>query len=106
MNHHHTLFAGDITKWITEAGFIGVSETLGRTDHVVLAAVKELNVKKEITGGSILEMQYEVVHIGNTSLILRVEGVDLISREKHCEGELVFVTIDEDGRKTPHGLEK
>ena len=104
MNYHETLFAGDIAKWMTEAGFIGVAKTLGRTDHIVFVAMKELNVRKEISGGSVLEMQYEVVKLGTTSIVLRVEGVDLISRQVHCEGEFVFVTIDEDGKKTPHGL--
>ncbi len=104
MNYHETLFAGDITKWVTEAGFIGVAKTLGRTEHVVFVAMKELQVKKEISGGSVLEMQYEVAKIGNTSITIRVEGVDLLSRQVHCEAELVFVTIDENGQKTPHGL--
>lgn len=104
MNHHHTLFAGYIAEWITEAGFIGVAETLDRTDHVVMAAIKEMNISKEISGGSILELQYEVEKYGTTSIILQVEGIDLITRQKHCEGKLVFVTIDDEGKKKPHGL--
>lgn len=104
MNYHETLFAGDIAKWMTEAGFIGVAKTLGRTERIVFVAMKDLQVKKEISGGSVLEMQYEVVKYGTTSIVLRVEGVDLTSRQVHCKGEFVFVTIDENGKKTPHGL--
>ena len=104
MNHHQTLFAGDIIKWMTEAGFIGVAETLGRTDHVVLTASTDIAIRKPVQGGTIIEMQYEAVHFGTTSIVIQVEGVNALTHEKHCEGRFVFVTIDDAGKKTPHGL--
>ena len=54
MNHHQTLFAGDIIKWMTEAGFIGVAETLGRTDHVGLTAATDIVSRKPFHGVTII----------------------------------------------------
>ena len=42
MNHHQTLYAGYISEWLTEAAMIGVTEVMGETEHVVLAAVREI----------------------------------------------------------------
>ena len=106
MNHHQSLYAGYISEWITEASFIAIANTLGHTDHVVLAAIKEINIMKSIYSGSVLELGYEVRKYGTTSVEIHIEGVDFLTREKHCEGNVVFVTVDDEGRKTPHGLGK
>ncbi len=106
MNHHQSLYAGYISEWITEAAFIAVADTLRRTDHVVLAAIKEINITKPIYSGSVLELRYAVKGYGTTSVELHIEGVDFLTRVKHCEGDVVFVTVDDEGRKTPHALGK
>lgn len=104
MNHHHSLYAGYISEWMTEAGFIGAAAVFGRTEQFVLAAIKDIQVTKPIYSGSVLELDYEVQKVGTTSVEIQIQGVDFLSREKHCEGSVVFVTIDEDGHKKPHGL--
>ena len=104
MNHHQTLYAGTISEWATEAAMIGITAVLGRTDHVVLAALKEIRVLKEVTAGSILELQYEVKSYGTTSVEIQIEGRDFLSRNIHFTGSAVFVTVDDEGKKTPHGL--
>ena len=47
MNHHQTLYAGYISEWLTEAAMIGVTEVMGETEHVVLAAVREIRIKSK-----------------------------------------------------------
>lgn len=104
MNHHQSLYAGYISEWITEAAFIAMAETVGHTDHMVLAAMKEIRVTKPIYSGTVLELGYGVEKYGTTSVEIHIEGVDFLTREKHCEGNVVFVTVDDEGKKTPHGL--
>lgn len=104
MNHHQTLYAGYISEWITEAAMIGVTEKLGSTECVVLAAIKEIAVKKKVVSGQILELQYCTKKTGTTSVEIEVAGVDFLTGEVHMSGSAVFVTVDEEGKKCPHGL--
>lgn len=104
MNHHQTLYAGYISEWLTEAAMIGVTAVMGGTEHVVLAAVKEIRVKKPVDAGTILELQYAVGKIGTTSVEIQVEGRDFLTHTLHFTGSAVFVSVDDDGKKKPHGL--
>ena len=106
MNHHNSLYAGYISEWITEAAFIGMAKVMGHTSHFVLAAVRGINVTRPVYTGSILELGYEVKYIGSTSVELAVEGRDFLSGDMHCGGSVVFVNVDDEGKKTPHGLER
>ncbi|MCM1244649.1 MAG: hypothetical protein NC293_03285 [Roseburia sp.] len=105
MNHHQSLYAGYISEWITEAAFVAVAKLLGRTDHVVLAGINEIRVVKPVRSGTVLELQYEVKKYGTTSVEFFVTGSDLLTGGKHFYGSVVFVTVDDEGNKTPHGLD-
>jgi acyl-CoA hydrolase len=104
MNHHQSLYAGYLSEWVAEAAFIGIAKVLGHTDHVVLAAMKDINIRKPVYSGSILEMRYELKNTGTTSVEILVEGVDFLSGEKHVAGTVIFVTVDDEGKKKAHGL--
>ena len=105
MNHHQTLYAGYISEWLTEAAMIGVTAVLGETEHVVLAAIREIRVKKPVIAGVILELQYAVGEIGTTSVEIQSEGRDFLTDALHFTGSAVFVAVDDDGKKKPHGLQ-
>ena len=104
MNHHQTLYAGYISEWLTEAAMIGITEVLGRTDHVVLAAVREVQVTRSVLAGTILELMYSPEKYGTTSVEIEICGRDLLTQEIYFTGSAVFVTVDDHGHKTPHGL--
>ncbi len=106
LNHHHSLYAGCISEWMTEASFVAVAKLLGRTDHVVLAAVKEIQIHKPMVAGMVLEINYCLKSLGTTSIEIQLEGRDDLSRELHCQGSVVFVTVDDEGKKTPHTLKE
>lgn len=103
-NHHDTVYAGRLADWLTEAAMIGVTKTLGRNDHVVLAALKEVRITKPVIAGAILEFEYEVAYTGTTSIQIDVAVKDMLSGIRHVQGSAVFVTVDENGKKAPHGL--
>lgn len=104
LNHHQSLYAGCLSEWMTEAGFIAMSRTMQRTDHFVLAAIREIRITKPVCAGTVLSLYYTVENVGTTSVELRIRGKNDISGESHCEGSIVFVTVDDEGKKTPHGL--
>lgn len=84
---------------------IGVTSLLGRNDRVVLAVLKEVRVLSGIPAGTVLELSYEVKRIGVTSIEIFIAGHDMLTGKEHLTGSAVFVTVDEYGVKTPHGLE-
>ena len=104
MNHHETLYAGYISEWLTEAAMIGITEIMGETEHVVLAAIREIQVSRSVLAGTILEFRYKLDKYGTTSIQIGVEGRDFLSHEVYFTGSAVFVTVDDQGHKTPHGL--
>lgn len=81
MNHHQTLYAGYISEWVTEAAMIGVTGLLKSTENVVLAAVKEISVTKEVVSGVILELWQETKRIGTTSVEIQVTGRNFLTGE-------------------------
>lgn len=105
-NHHDTLYAGRLADWLTEAAMIGVTKLLGRNDHVVLAALEEIRITRPMEAGMILEFEYEISHLGTTSITIFVSVNDMLTGNSHATGSARFVTVDADGRKTPHFLEK
>lgn len=106
LNHHGTLYAGQITDWLTEAAFIRTAQVRGRTDHIVMAGANQIRLLRPMVPGEILDLGAEVVRLGTTSIVLQVEGRELLSGVLCCEGEFVFVTVDDEGRKCPHGLKE
>lgn len=104
LNHHETLYAGYISEWLTEAAMIGITEVMGATQGVVLAAIREVQVVKPVVAGVILELQYRAEKYGTTSVEIKVEGLDFLTGERYFDGSAVFVSVDEQGHKKPHGL--
>ena len=103
-NHHETVYAGRLADWMTEAAMIGVTKLLGRNDHVVLAALRAVRIKKPMTAGMILQFEYEVAKLGTTSIDISVLVTNMLSGDCYAIGNAVFVTVDDAGRKSPHGL--
>ncbi len=104
MNHHGCLYAGILSEWMTEASFVGLAAVLGRTGGVVLAAMKELSIFRSMYSGTILELNYRVTALGTTSITLEITGRDFLTGEDDCRAVFVYVTVDEQGKKIPHGL--
>lgn len=104
LNHHETVYAGILAEWFTEAAMIGVTKVLKRNDCVVLASLKEMRVTRPMTAGNILTFEYEIGHVGMTSIEIQLMVRDMLSGQQYAEGSVVFVTVDEKGKKTPHGL--
>ncbi|MCD8190772.1 MAG: hypothetical protein LUD78_11290 [Clostridiales bacterium] len=105
LNHHNTLYAGQIMEWMAEAAFIATARLRRRTDHIVMAGAENICLLRPMVPGEILELGVESVTLGVTSIHLHIQGRELLSGAACCAGEMVFVTVDDEGNKCPHGLE-
>lgn len=105
LNHHMSLYGGRIADWMCEAAYIATVKLRGSSAGIVAAKVEGIRFLRPLHLGDVLELRARVTRLGRTSIVLTVEGTELLSGGRSCEGTFVFVTVDEQGRSTPHGLE-
>ena len=104
LNHHLSLFGGTIASWMCEAAFIATVRLRGRSDGIVMTRADEVRFLRPLHLGDVLELRAAVERLGRSSIVLRVEGTELLSGQACCSGRLVFVTVDENGRPARHNL--
>jgi len=98
LNHHGTLFGGNLLKWVDEMAWLSASAQYPRC-HFVTIAMDDVVFSKSVRLGSILRFHSEVEKVGATSVSYRVE-VDV-------ENDVIFTTVvtlvrvDTEGRKMP-----
>jgi len=97
-NHYDTLFGGTAMKLMDEVAFI--TATRFSKQRMVTISSDKIDFTKPIPAGTIIELCGRVVHVGNTSLKVRVEiFVEQMYddvREKAVSGTFTFVAIDKD----------
>lgn len=96
-NHYDTLFGGTAMQLMDEVAFI--TATRFCRQRVVTISSDKIDFTRPIPAGTIIELHGIVVHVGNTSLKVRVEifieQMYSEDREKAITGEFTFVAIDE-----------
>ncbi len=104
-NAHGTVFGGIILSYIDVAGGV---ESIRHTRHnrFVTVAMREVIFHEPVYIGDLVSFYARTVKVGNTSITVHVDveaerfgtpGVIV----KVTEAEVVFVAIDESGRKVP-----
>ncbi len=95
-NHYDTLFGGTAMKLMDEVAFL----TATRFTRMVVVTIssEQIDFKKPIPHGSIIELIGRVIHIGNTSLKVSVEifieQMYSNEREKAISGLFTFVALN------------
>lgn len=103
LNPNGTLFGGTLLRWIDEEAVIYAIVQLGNP-KVVTKFISEINFVSSAEQGDILELGIEATNFGRTSLTMRCEVRNKISRKTILSIEkLVFVNLDNEGHPTPHG---
>lgn len=103
LNPNHTLFGGRLLQWIDEEAVIYAIVQL-ENPSVVTKFISEINFIKAPRQGDIIELGIIATHFGRTSLTMRCEVRNMITREPILKIEkLVFVNLDEEGNPAPHG---
>jgi acyl-CoA hydrolase len=103
LNPNHTLFGGRLLQWIDEEAALYAIIQL-ENPHVVTKYISEINFISAPRQGDIIEIGIVATHFGNTSLTMRCEVRNKLTREKLLTiDKLVFVNVDKEGRPAPHG---
>lgn len=103
LNPNGTLFGGRLLSWIDEEAVIYAMVQLNNP-HIVTKYISEINFVSSARTGDIIEMGIEATKFGRTSVTLRCEVRNKITRKTILSiDKLVFVNLDQAGIPTPHG---
>ena len=102
-NHYDTLFGGTAMHLMDEVAFI--TATRFSRQKMVTVSSDRIDFTKPIPAGTIIELDGQVTHVGNTSLKVEVqvyvESMSSDGRELAIQGLFSFVAIDDDKRPVP-----
>jgi len=103
LNPNHSLFGGRLLQWIDEEAVIYAIVQL-ENPYVVTKFISEINFINAPKQGDIVEIGIVATHFGRTSLTMRCEVRNMLTREPilHID-KLVFVNLDAEGKPSPHG---
>jgi acyl-CoA thioesterase YciA len=104
LNPHGSLFGGQLLSWIDEEAVIFAMCQLGGSCHLVTKFMSEINFVSSAHQGDIIEMGVEVTACGRTSVSLRAEVRNKITKQTIISiDRIVFVNLNMEGQPTPHG---
>ncbi len=103
LNPNGTLFGGRLLEWIDEEAALYSIVQL-ENNKVVTKYISDINFLGSARQGDIIEIGIEVLNFGKSSLTLRCEvrnkmtRVTILSIEK-----ITMVNLNNDGKPSPHG---
>lgn len=103
-NHYGTLYGGDALKMMGKAAFIAA--TRFSRSVIVMAASDRIDFRSPIREGEMIETISEVEQAGRSSIRIGIElwAENLLTGERRHAATAAFtmVSVDADGRPTPH----
>jgi len=103
LNPNRSLFGGRLLQWIDEEAVIYAIVQLENT-RVVTKFISEINFIQAPREGDIIEIGIVATNFGRTSLTMRCEVRNMLTRAPILSIEkLVFVNLHADGQPAPHG---
>jgi acyl-CoA hydrolase len=103
LNPNGTLFGGSLLRWIDEEAAIYAIVQL-ENHHVVTKYISEINFVSSARQGDIIEMGITAIDFGHTSLTMRCEVRNKITRKSILTiDKMVFVNVDDYGNPKAHG---
>lgn len=104
LNAHGTLFGGSLLRWIDEEAAIYAIIQLGNP-RAVTKFMSEIDFVSSARQGDLVELGIRAVSFGRTSLTMRAEVRNMVTRERILAIEkIVFVSLDAAGRPHAHGF--
>lgn len=104
LNHHGTLFAGQMAKWLIEAGLIMASRLTGKPEDIVCVQLNGMTFKKPVNNGDLIEVKSRVAYLGSTSIMIYSEVIRQQDDVPLVTNMATFVTVSKDGQPYKHGL--
>lgn len=104
LNANGTLFGGSLLRWIDEEATIYAILQMGN-GRVVTKFMSEINFVSSAQQGDMIEMGLRATKFGRTSLTMRAEVRNMITRRSILTiDRIVFVSLGSDGAPSPHGF--
>ncbi|XLS31014.1 acyl-CoA thioesterase [Flavobacteriaceae bacterium M23B6Z8] len=102
LNPNGTLFGGRLLEWIDEEAALYAVIQL-ENQKVVTKYMSEINFMSSAKPGDIVEIGIEVLKFGRTSIVLKCEVRNKMTRETIITVDnLVLVNLGADGKPAPH----
>ncbi|MCJ8328391.1 MAG: acyl-CoA thioesterase [Lentisphaeria bacterium] len=98
LNHYGFLFGGDLLKWVDEVAYIKAALDFPDCNFVTVG-MKEVEFKKSVRDGSILEFEVTEIHKGDTSIQYEVNVRNTKNNDPIFSNTITFVRIDKQGEK-------
>ena len=104
LNHHGTLFAGQMASWLVEAGFIAAARLCGKPEDIVCVQINEMTFKKPINLGDVIEIKSQIAYLGSTSIAVQSHVFRKQDAAPLVSNMATFVTVDKNNKPYAHGL--
>lgn len=106
LNPNGTLFGGRLLAWIDEEAALYTVVQLNNS-KIVTKYMSEINFNSKALKGDIVEIGMEVKKFGKSSITLKCEVRNMMTRETIITVEnIIMVNLGEDGNPSPHGKTK
>lgn len=103
LNPNGTLFGGKLLAWIDEEAALFTTVQL-ENSKIVTKYISEINFTSSAKQGDIVEIGIEVKKFGISSLTLKCEVRNKMTRETILTVDnIIMVNLGEDGKSMPHG---
>ncbi|AUC81375.1 acyl-CoA thioesterase [Lacinutrix sp. Bg11-31] len=103
LNPNGTLFGGRLLAWIDEEAALYTVVQLNNS-KIVTKYMSEINFKSKAVEGDIVEIGMEVKNFGKSSITLKCEVRNMMTRETIITVEdIIMVNLDDDGKPKAHG---
>ncbi len=103
LNPNQTLFGGQLLAWIDEEAALYTIIQL-ENSKIVTKYISEINFMSSAKQGDIVEIGIEVIKFGKSSLTLKCEARNKMTRETILTVDnIIMVNLGEDGKPKPHG---
>jgi acyl-CoA hydrolase len=105
LNHHGTLFAGQMAKWVVEACLIEAAKATGHADNLVCVNIDGLTFTHPVNKGDVVDIDTHVQKVGRTSLSVAGRVFTAARGEEAILTTAVtFVTLDGSGKPVAHKI--
>jgi len=103
LNPNGTLFGGKLLAWLDEELALYTIIQL-ENSRIVTKHMSEINFRSSARQGDIIEIGIDVVKFGNTSLTLKCEARNMMTRETIISiDSTTMVNLGDDGKPKAHG---
>ncbi|MGR7814405.1 acyl-CoA thioesterase [Lacinutrix undariae] len=103
LNPNQSLFGGQLLAWIDEEAALYTIIQL-ENSKVVTKYISEINFMSSAKQGDIIEIGIDVLKFGRSSLTLKCEARNKMTRETILTVDnIIMVNLGEDGKPAPHG---